>query len=96
MSEQSNAAAERSAHVTRNGPDKADTISPVVETAPGIYRLRVLVEAEARAARQAAAARRAGFLAGLDKAAVLAEQWGEPELRDEILALSVSQAGGCP
>ncbi len=49
MTKQSNAAAERSAHVER-GPAKAETVLPVVEAAPGQWRLRVLVEAEARSA----------------------------------------------
>lgn len=50
MTNQSNDAAERSAHVTRGGA-KQEVISPVVEIAPGLFRLRVLVEAEAEIAR---------------------------------------------
>lgn len=47
---QANDAAERSAHVSR-GPARGCTVSPVVEVAPGLWRLRVLVEAEAEIAR---------------------------------------------
>lgn len=48
---QSNAAAERSAHVTRNGPAPAETVSPCVEVAPGVFRLRAIVERDVEIAR---------------------------------------------
>lgn len=47
---QANDAAERSAHVQR-GPARGCTVSPVVEVSPGVWKLRVLVEAEAEIAR---------------------------------------------
>lgn len=57
MTDQTSAAAERSAHVSR-GPDPGQTISPVVEIAPGVFRLRAIVEAEAQAWRAGAMAMR--------------------------------------
>lgn len=51
MSEQSDAAAERSAHVTRGAAAPAPTRSPVVEIAPGVWKLRVVVDLEAEIAR---------------------------------------------
>lgn len=49
MSGQGNDAAERSAHVTRGAAER-ETVGPCVEVAPGQWRLRALVEAEARIA----------------------------------------------
>lgn len=47
---QANDAAERSAHVSR-GPARGCTVAPCVEVAPGQWKLRVLVDAEAEIAR---------------------------------------------
>ena len=49
MSEQSNDAAERSAHVTRGLAAVVRAFAePCVEIEPGVWKLRVLVEAEAK------------------------------------------------
>jgi hypothetical protein len=50
VSEQSRAAAERSAHVTR-GPEAAAVVSPVVEVRPGVCQLRAVVERDAEIER---------------------------------------------
>lgn len=46
MTDQTTAAAERSAHVTR-GPAAVRCVSPVVEVSPGIWQLRRVAELEA-------------------------------------------------
>ncbi len=45
MTAQSTAAAERSAHVTR-GPAQSPAACPVVEVAPGVWKLRRVAELE--------------------------------------------------
>jgi len=60
MTDQSTAAAERSAHVTRQ--PRAQVVTwPVVETAPGAWKLRAVVDAE-----------RAGYAEGMAAAATVA------------------------
>ncbi len=54
MSEQNNAAAERSAHVTRGTGRSIPGENFLVETSPGVFQLKAVVEA-----------RREGFLAAL-------------------------------
>jgi hypothetical protein len=49
-SDQSNAAAERSAHVLRDEPRPGGALIPMVEVEPGVWRLRIIVELEARLA----------------------------------------------
>lgn len=50
MTGQTDAAAERSAHVTRGGTD-APTHWPIVEVAPGRWQLRAIAERDAEIAR---------------------------------------------
>jgi hypothetical protein len=54
MADQRNEAAERSAHVHR-GAAGGEVLGPCVEVSPGVWRLRALVEAEARVAELAGA-----------------------------------------
>lgn len=68
MTEQSNAAAERSAHVARTATRALDV--PVVEVAPGVWKLRAVAELEAE--RDAAFVR--GWEAGREAAATLAAE----------------------
>jgi len=49
-SDQSDAAAERSAHVLRDEPRPGGVLAPMVEVEPGVWRLRIIVELEARLA----------------------------------------------
>ena len=44
---QSDAAAERSAHVLRDSGPQLVSVHPMVEVSPGVWRLRAVVEAEA-------------------------------------------------
>jgi hypothetical protein len=60
MSGQGDAAAERSAHVTR-GETPGVSRSPVVETAPGVFQLRAIVERDAEIARLQAEVWHAGY-----------------------------------
>lgn len=81
MSDQSNAAAERSAHVIRGGHEAA--VWPVLEVEPGVFRLRAVVEAEvARDAALAEVRTLRGLLGdilepmpGTDLAAAMAAAW---------------------
>jgi hypothetical protein len=73
MSEQSNAAAERSAHVTRGVRRASENV--LAEVAPGVFKLKPLVEAEREIARLRAALdqaeqalREAGAIYGADAA----------------------------
>lgn len=55
MTEQSNAAAERSAHVERGVGRKIPGESFLVEVSPGVFQIKAVVEAEREAAKWRAA-----------------------------------------
>jgi len=68
MSEQNNAAAERSAHVERGPARRIPGESFLVEVSPGVFQIKAVAEAVAEAERLRAGlleARREGFLAAL-------------------------------
>lgn len=68
MTEQNNAAAERSAHVERGPARRIPGETFLVETSPGVFQLKAVVEAKAEAERLRAAlleARQEGFLTAL-------------------------------
>ncbi|WKV16927.1 hypothetical protein [Microcystis phage MJing1] len=78
MTEQSNAAAERSAHVTR-GAAQAPGADILVEVAPGVFKLRAIVEVEQQRDRLRQGVERA--LAEIDDAGPKALKYAAQELR---------------